>query len=126
MSTGAASCAACSCEKPVVGLCGRNGESMTSFSRPMTQWPKVVIVGAGFGGLAAARILKHEPLEVTLIDRNNFHSFQPLLYQVATAALSPADVAWPIRNILRGQANVTVLMTEVSGVDTATREVIAG
>ena len=80
--------------------------------------PRVVIVGAGFGGLNAAEALRHVPADVILIDRSNHHCFQPLLYQVATAALSPADVAWPIRHILRKQENVTVLMEEVSGVDT--------
>jgi len=79
--------------------------------------PKVVIVGAGFGGIEAAKALKRAPVDITLIDRTNHHTFQPLLYQVATAALSPAEVAWPIRHILRGQKNVTVLMAEVSGVD---------
>jgi NADH:quinone reductase (non-electrogenic) len=62
---------------------------------------KVVIVGAGFGGIEAAKSLRSAPVEVTVIDRQNHHCFQPLLYQVATAALSPADVAWPIRHILR-------------------------
>ena len=81
------------------------------------QRPRVVIVGAGFGGLNAAEALCHAAADVTLIDRSNHHCFQPLLYQVATAALSPADVAWPIRHILRKQENVTVLMEEVSGVD---------
>jgi NADH dehydrogenase len=79
---------------------------------------KVVIVGAGFGGLRAAIALRRANADVTVIDRQNHHCFQPLLYQVATAALSPADVAWPIRHILRKQANATVLMEEVSGVDT--------
>src|SRR5215813_2677801 len=79
--------------------------------------PKVVIVGAGFGGIEAAKALKRAPVDITLIDRTNHHTFQPLLYQVATAALSPAEVAWPIRHILRGQKNVTVLMAEVTGVD---------
>ncbi|HEY5306772.1 MAG TPA: NAD(P)/FAD-dependent oxidoreductase [Pseudolabrys sp.] len=79
---------------------------------------KVVIVGAGFGGLQAAMALRRAEAGVTVIDRQNHHCFQPLLYQVATAALSPADVAWPIRHILRRQANATVLMEEVSGVDT--------
>jgi NADH dehydrogenase len=79
--------------------------------------PRVVIVGAGFGGLSAARALRRAPADVTLVDRQNHHCFQPLLYQVATAALSPADVAWPIRHILRAQENVTVLMEEVHGVD---------
>jgi NADH:ubiquinone reductase (H+-translocating) len=79
---------------------------------------KVVIVGAGFGGLQAAMALRRAEASVTVIDRQNHHCFQPLLYQVATAALSPADVAWPIRHILRRQANATVLMEEVNGVDT--------
>jgi NADH:ubiquinone reductase (H+-translocating) len=77
----------------------------------------VVIVGAGFGGLEAAKALRRAPVDVIVVDRQNHHCFQPLLYQVATAALSPADVAWPIRYILRGQANATVLMAEVTGVD---------
>ncbi len=83
------------------------------------QRPKVVIVGAGFGGLDAAKTLRRAPVDVVVIDRQNYHCFQPLLYQVATAALSPADVAWPIRHILRAQANATVLMEEVQGVDPA-------
>ena len=83
--------------------------------------PRVVIVGAGFGGLETAKALARAPVEVTVIDRVNHHCFQPLLYQVATAALSPADVAWPIRHILRKQKNATVLMAEVRGVDTGKR-----
>jgi NADH:ubiquinone reductase (H+-translocating) len=83
--------------------------------------PKVVIVGAGFGGIEAARALAKSPVDVTIVDRQNHHCFQPLLYQVATAALSPADVAWPIRHIFRRQANATVLMEEVGGVDTGLR-----
>jgi NADH dehydrogenase len=79
--------------------------------------PRVVIVGAGFGGLEAAKALARAPVEVIVIDRHNHHTFQPLLYQVATAALSPADVAWPIRHILRRQQNATVLMEEVVAVD---------
>jgi NADH dehydrogenase len=79
--------------------------------------PRVVIVGAGFGGLEAAKALARAPVEVLVIDRHNHHTFQPLLYQVATAALSPADVAWPIRHILRSQRNATVLMEEVVAVD---------
>jgi NADH:ubiquinone reductase (H+-translocating) len=86
---------------------------------------KVVIVGAGFGGLEAAKALRRAPADVTVIDRQNHHCFQPLLYQVATAALSPADVAWPIRHIFRRQANTTVLMAEVRGVDTGRRIVQA-
>jgi NADH dehydrogenase len=78
-----------------------------------------VIVGAGFGGLDAAKALRRAPVDVVVVDRQNYHCFQPLLYQVATAALSPADVAWPIRHILRAQTNATVLMEEVRGVDIA-------
>ena len=82
------------------------------------QRPKVVIIGGGFGGLEAARTLRKTNADVTVIDRQNHHCFQPLLYQVATAALSPADVAWPIRHILRAQQNATVLMADVTGIDT--------
>ena len=83
------------------------------------QRPHVVIVGGGFGGLQAAMRLDRAPVDVTIIDRQNYHCFQPLLYQVATAALSPAEVAWPIRHILRRQANATVFMAEVTGIDAA-------
>ncbi len=86
--------------------------------------PRVVIVGAGFGGLSAAKGLAGTPFEVTLVDRNNHHLFQPLLYQVATAALSPADIASPIRGILSGQRNLRVMLAEVSGVDVIRKEVI--
>lgn len=85
--------------------------------------PRVVIVGAGFGGLSAARALARAPVEVTLIDRRNFHLFQPLLYQVATAGLTPSDIAWPIRSILREQRNARVVLGTVEGVDTAARRV---
>ena len=81
------------------------------------QRPRIVIVGAGFGGLQAAKALARAPVDVSIVDRQNHHCFQPLLYQVATAALSPADVAWPIRHILRAQPNATVLMENVSDVD---------
>jgi len=83
----------------------------------------VVIVGAGFGGLMAARGLARAPVDVLVIDRHNYHLFQPLLYQVATAALSPADIAEPIRAVLRRQRNATVLLDEVIGVDRAARAV---
>ena len=89
----------------------------------MAERRRVVIVGAGFGGLQAAQALARVPVDVTIVDRQNFHCFQPLLYQVATAALSPADVAWPIRHILRAQKNATVLMANVSGVDVENRRV---
>jgi len=85
--------------------------------------PRVVVVGAGFGGLEAARKLARAPVQVTVIDRHNYHLFQPLLYQVATAALSPADIAEPIRVVLRHQQNATVLLDEVTGVDKAERQV---
>jgi NADH dehydrogenase len=87
--------------------------------------PRVVIVGGGFGGLSAAKGLADAPFDVTLIDRNNHHLFQPLLYQVATAGLSPADIASPIRGILSGQRNIRIMLAEVSGVDIARKEVIA-
>jgi NADH:ubiquinone reductase (H+-translocating) len=79
--------------------------------------PRVIIVGAGFGGLAAAKALKNTPAQVILIDRTNHHLFQPLLYQVATAALTPSQIATPIRSIFRKQKNVTVILGEVTGVD---------
>ena len=88
--------------------------------------PRVVIVGGGFGGLAAAKALAAAAVDVLLVDRQNHHLFQPLLYQVATAALSPADVAWPIRRILRRQANARVLMGEVTGIDVDARQVSVG
>ena len=89
----------------------------------MGDTPHVVIVGGGFAGLYAARALRKAPVRVTVIDRRNFHLFQPLLYQVATASLSPADIASPIRTVLRGQANTQVWMGEVVDVDAAAREV---
>ena len=88
--------------------------------------PKVVVVGAGFGGLTTVQALARVPVDVTVIDRHNYHYFQPLLYQVATAALSPADIAWPIRGILKRQKNATVLMATVTGIDTAAKLVHAG
>ena len=88
-------------------------------------WPHVVIVGAGFGGLEAARKLKGAALRLTVIDRRNHHLFQPLLYQVATAGLSPADIAVPVRSVLRQHDNVQVLMDEVVGVDTRARKLFA-
>ncbi|HEY7298021.1 MAG TPA: NAD(P)/FAD-dependent oxidoreductase [Xanthobacteraceae bacterium] len=87
--------------------------------------PRIVIIGAGFGGLSAAKELAGAPLDVTIVDQHNYHLFQPLLYQVATAALSPADIACPIRGILHRQANAKVLLAEVLGIDTARQEVLA-
>ena len=88
-----------------------------------TPTPHVVIVGGGFGGLYAARGLRRAAVRVTIIDRHNYHLFQPLLYQVATATLSPADIARPIRHVVRKQGNAEVLLAEVRGVDPARREV---
>jgi NADH dehydrogenase len=85
--------------------------------------PRVVIIGAGFGGLIAARKLATSAVQVTLIDRRNYHTFQPLLYQVATAGLSPGEIAAPIRWILRGRSNVRILMGEVEDVDVSRRVV---
>src|SRR3954466_4492354 len=87
--------------------------------------PRVVIVGAGFGGLSAAKALAGREFDVTVIDQHNYHLFQPLLYQVATAGLSPADIASPVRSILSGAQNINVVLGKVSGVDTTKREVIA-
>ena len=86
--------------------------------------PHVVLVGAGFGGLAAARALRRAPVRITILDRSNHHLFQPLLYQVATAALSPADIAAPIRRIFRHQANVTVMLADATAIDVAEKRVV--
>src|SRR5215475_2736346 len=88
-------------------------------------FPRVVIIGAGFGGLSAAKRLAQAPFEVTILDRHNYHLFQPLLYQVATAGLSPGDIASPIRAILRHQKNAQVILAKVSGIGTARNEVAA-
>lgn len=85
--------------------------------------PHVVIVGAGFGGIAAARTLRTTACRITLIDRHNYHLFQPLLYQVATAGLSPSDIATPIRSLFRDQDNIRIMLGEVTGVDKAARSV---
>src|SRR5712672_4421542 len=85
--------------------------------------PRVIIVGAGFGGLEAAKKLACEDVRLTLIDRTNYHLFQPLLYQVATAALSPADIAAPVRAILSECKNIAVILAEVESVDVEARQV---
>ena len=85
---------------------------------------RVVIVGGGFGGLYAARRLGSAPVSLTLIDRRNFHLFQPLLYQVATGALSPGEIASPLRAVLHKQRNTEVIMGEVRDIDVANRRVI--
>ena len=95
-----------------------------SVNQPSLPLPRVVVVGAGFGGLTAARALADAPVRVTVVDRRNHHLFQPLLYQVATAALSPGDIAYPIRGILRRQKNAAVLLADAISVDTASREAV--
>ena len=86
--------------------------------------PRVLIVGGGFAGLAAAKALRDAPVELTLIDRRNHHVFQPLLYQVATASLSPADISAPIRSVLRGQKNCEVVLAEITGVEVDKRHLV--
>src|ERR1700732_1526337 len=86
--------------------------------------PRVVIIGAGFGGIRAAQRLRNIPVQITVIDRTNHHVFQPLLYQVATAALSPANIAGPIRGILKKQKNTRVVMDEVTGIDLPAQHVL--
>jgi NADH dehydrogenase len=93
---------------------------------PKTAGPHVVIIGAGFGGLEAAKHLANKPVHVTVIDRTNYHLFQPLLYQVATAALSPADIAGPVRGILGKYENIEVILAEVQAVDVVARIVRTG
>ncbi|WP_233809682.1 NAD(P)/FAD-dependent oxidoreductase [Paraburkholderia sp. HP33-1] len=88
--------------------------------------PHVVVVGGGFGGIEAVRGLRNSQCRITLIDQRNHHLFQPLLYQIATAALSPGEIATPIRSLFRGQRNVQVRLGRVTGIDTATREVLIG
>src|SRR5690606_5676818 len=88
--------------------------------------PRVVVVGCGFGGLWTARALRRAPVELIVIDRNNYHLFQPLLYQVASAALAPADIAQPIRMILRGQRNALVVFGEVNRISLEEKAVYIG
>jgi NADH:quinone reductase (non-electrogenic) len=97
--------------------------AISSILRSNSVLPRVVIVGAGFGGLWAAKTLANAPVEMVVIDRENYHLFQPLLYQVATAGLSPADIAAPIRGIVGAYRNVTVLLGEIIGVDVVARVV---
>lgn len=123
----------------LLALVAAGGAGAMSLDAPLGRWidrttlrraatngivPHVVVVGGGFGGLAAVRALRRTECRITLVDRSNHTLFQPLLYQVATAALSPADIALPIRSILRGQANVAIRLGEVIGVDAGQREVV--
>jgi len=95
----------------------RPDEATAVVETPRPERKRVVIVGGGFAGLAAARALRHADAEVVLIDRRNHHIFQPLLYQVATVVLSPAEIAAPIRQLEAKQRNVSVLLAEVTGVN---------
>src|SRR6267154_161820 len=104
--------------------CSNAGMEPRAMSDTQNSKPRVVIVGGGFGGLSAAKSLAGQPFEITLIDRNNHHLFQPLLYQVATAALSPADIASPIRGIFRDNPRLRVLCGTVTAVDVAARRLI--
>src|SRR6187399_1954191 len=101
------------------GRCTRN----TLGVKNMGDMPKVVIIGGGFGGLWAAKALGDEAVEVTLIDRKNHHVFQPLLYQVATAVLSPGEIAQPIRRILHKYRNTEVILGEAAGFDKESKKV---
>ena len=103
----------------------RPDEATAVVETPRPERKRVVIVGGGFAGLAAAHALRHADAEVVLIDRRNHHIFQPLLYQVAAAVLSPAEIAAPIRQLEAKQRNVTVLMAEVTGVDVSSRRLEA-
>lgn len=116
-ATASASPVALPAERPLPG-------SEPILSAPRPDCPRVAIIGAGFGGLATAKALARTPVEVVVVDQHNYHCFQPLLYQVATAALSPADIAWPVRSILRNQRNARVVMARVIGVDKEHKQVI--
>jgi NADH:ubiquinone reductase (H+-translocating) len=106
------------------GVRPRDKESLTIAGGPNTGRKQVVIVGGGFAGIATARALKRSDADVVLIDQRNHHIFQPLLYQVATAVLSPAEIAGPIRQLAKRQKNVSVMLAEVTGIDLTSRSVI--
>src|ERR1700745_272609 len=101
----------------------RTGQATAVIAAAPAKRKRVVIIGGGFAGIAAARALKRCDADVVLIDRRNHHIFQPILYQVATAVLAPAEIAAPIRQIEEKQKNLTVMLREVAGVDLASRSV---
>src|SRR4051794_4870845 len=114
---------ACRCARAMRQRTSENDSTYDRYNSAMAI-PHVVILGGGFGGLEAARALKDAAVRVTLLDRHNYHLFQPLLYQVATASLSPGDVASPIRWVLRRQTNVTVLLAAVRAIDPVNKRVL--
>src|SRR5437868_14550262 len=97
-------------------------QSIKGVNAVSKRW-RIIIVGGGFGGLRAAQALKSAPIEVTLIDRRNYHLFQPLLYQVATGSLSPGEIAAPLRSVLRRQKNASVLLGEAVDVDPQAKQI---
>jgi NADH dehydrogenase FAD-containing subunit len=103
----------------------KNGYGSAQSAAASEHLPRIVIVGGGFGGLGAAKALRNTPADVILIDRNNHHLFQPLLYQVATSELGPGQIGSPIRGILRNQTNTTVILGEVTGVNKDQKCVLA-
>src|SRR5437868_4911594 len=104
---------------------GESFAKVTGMSTPASKLlPRIVIVGGGFGGIRSAQGLRKAAAKITVIDRRNHHLFQPLLYQVATAGLNPADIAAPIRSVLSGNKNTEVVLAEVEGVDVAGRRVL--
>ncbi|MEM6475125.1 MAG: FAD-dependent oxidoreductase [Pseudomonadota bacterium] len=115
-----------SIDRAILGWMERNILFDRDYSEIPDRWPHVVVVGAGFGGLAAVERLKRLPVRITLIDKRNYHLFQPLLYQIATATLNPADIATPIRSLFRPDGNVRVLKGEVKGIDSAAKTLTYG
>jgi NADH dehydrogenase len=109
--------------RPAESSWPRDSESLPTVDAPSVRRKRIVIVGGGFGGLAAARALKRCDADVVLIDRRNHHIFQPLLYQVATAVLAPSEIAAPLRQLAKSQKNVSVMLGEVIGVDLNARSV---
>src|SRR6201982_3165186 len=103
----------------------RPGVATAVIETPRGERKRIVIIGGGFAGIAAAHALRHADAEIVLIDRRNHHIFQPLLYQVATAVLSPAEIAAPIRQLEAKQRNLGVLLAEVTGIDIGSRTIEA-